>query len=63
MPVIRHEGFLRLDRLPTAAEGEIIRQVLGIHKRRPPPAAGFKKIHQIGQERSEDSQVDSPGTN
>jgi hypothetical protein len=36
------EGFLRLDRLPTAAEGEIIRRVLGIHKRRPPPAHGFK---------------------
>jgi hypothetical protein len=36
------EGFLRLDRLPTAAEGVIIRKVLGIHKRRPPPSHGFK---------------------
>jgi hypothetical protein len=36
------EGFLRLDRLPTAAEGAVIRKVLGIYKRRPPPPHSVK---------------------
>jgi hypothetical protein len=35
------EGVLRLDRLPTAAEGEIIHRVLDIHKRRPAPTNAF----------------------
>ncbi|WP_315742224.1 hypothetical protein [Bradyrhizobium sp. SZCCHNR1075] len=35
------EGVLTLDRLPTEAEAKIIRNYVGIHMTRPPPAKGF----------------------
>jgi hypothetical protein len=51
------EGFLRLDRLPTAAEGAVIRKALGIHKRRPPPTHAFKSSPTRGGENAPETAV------
>jgi hypothetical protein len=52
------EGVLCMDRLPTAAEGAVIRKVLGIRKRRPVSLHLLPGAHKSGEARSVSGKID-----